>query len=245
MDKVILYFGYVMFFIILLYIAFYLLSYLFICLGESLKKAKHKNDINVDSNSNDDKIDNDIKLSKIRIMVVNAYEGLYRVLVFTTGRIPCNWLRKFIYKYVFKMNIDKNVVIHKGVEIRGGYKISIGKGTIIGDDCLLDGRGGLVIGENVNFSSRACIYTMQHDYQAHDFKGISGRVIIGDRAWISCNSTVLPGVTIANNCVVAAGAVVSKTLEKSGLYGGIPAKFLKDRTDKLDYEFKGYSCWFL
>lgn len=126
----------------------------------------------------------------------------------------------------------------------GGYKITIGNGTIIGDDCLLDGRGGLEIGENVNFSSRACIYTMQHDYQAHDFAGIRGKVTIGNRAWISCNTTVLPGVDISQNCVVAAGAVVSKNLDKSGLYGGIPAKFLKERTDNLDYVFKGGSCWF-
>ena len=67
---------------------------------------------------------------------------------------------------------------------------------------------------------------------------------IDDRAWISCNTTILPGVHIAKNCVVAAGAVVSKDLKESGLYGGIPAKFLKERTDNLDYEFKGGSCWF-
>lgn len=85
---------------------------------------------------------------------------------------------------------------------------------------------------------------MQHDYQAHDFAGIRGKVTIGNRAWISCNTTVLPGVDISQNCVVAAGAVVSKNLDKSGLYGGIPAKFLKERTDNLDYVFKGGSCWF-
>lgn len=127
----------------------------------------------------------------------------------------------------------------------GGYKITIKKGTIIGDDCLLDGRGTLFIGENVNFSSKASVYTMQHDYQSHDFAGASGKVTIGNRAWISSNTIVLPGVDIPNNTVIAAGCVVSKTLNKPGLYGGIPAKFLKERTNELDYEFDGGSCWFL
>jgi len=57
------------------------------------------------------------------------------------------------------MNIGKNVVIHKGLELRGGSRISIGDGSIIGDNVLLDGRGGLTIGNNVNFSSNASVYT--------------------------------------------------------------------------------------
>ena len=242
MDKVILYFGYVMFFVLCCYLLFIVLSYFFILLGESLKKMKYKKKGQNNNCNQENKSSKEI--SSFKVFIVNAYEGLYRVFVFKTGKIPLNWLRKLIYKHIFKMNIAKKVVLHKGLEIRGGYKITIGQGTIIGDDCLLDGRGGLEIGKNVNFSSRACIYTMQHDYQSHDFRGISGKVTIGDRAWISCNTTILPGVHIAKNCVVAAGAVVSKDLKESGLYGGIPAKFLKERTDNLDYEFKGGSCWF-
>lgn len=115
---------------------------------------------------------------------------------------------------------------------------------MIGDDCLLDGRGYLKMGDNVNFSSKACVYTMQHDYQSRDFVGISGKVTIGDRAWISCNTVILPGVNIGKNSVVAAGAVVTKDCKESGLYGGIPAKFLKERNNILDYEFKGGGCWF-
>lgn len=110
-----------MFFIVCLYILFIIFSYILISFGEGLKRKKHKNDdttadLNVENVS-------DVKLSKIRILIVNAYEGLYRVVCFRTSRIPLNWLRKYIYKHIFKINIGKNVVIHKGCEVRGGIKL--------------------------------------------------------------------------------------------------------------------------
>ena len=51
---------------------------------------------------------------------------------------------------------------------------------------------------------------------------------IGNDVWIGGNVTILPGVTIGNNVVVAAGAVVTKDLEDNALYGGVPARKIKD-----------------
>lgn len=55
-----------------------------------------------------------------------------------------------------------------------------------------------------------------------------GAVKIGNGVWIGANATILPGVEIADYCIVAAGAVVSNNLtEKGALYGGVPAKYIK------------------
>ena len=174
----------------------------------------------------------------------NAYEGYYRHIVFAVSRIPSHLIRNFYYKKVFKMQIGKNVVIHKGLEIRGGYKITIGDGTIIGDDCILDGRFGLVIGSNVNLSSRASIYTMHHDVDDSEFGGSGGKVFIGDRVWISSNTIVLPGVTIYEGAVLAAGAIATKDLEPFSIYAGVPAIKKRNRNKDLKYNFDGDTIWF-
>ena len=124
MDKVILYFGYVMFFLVCFYLIFILCSYLLISLGETLKKIKYNKNSLKDNNQT---INSNKNRNPIKSLIMNAYEGLYRLLVFKTGRLPLNWLRKRIYKHVFKMHIEKNVVIHKGLEIRGGIKYILAK----------------------------------------------------------------------------------------------------------------------
>lgn len=177
-------------------------------------------------------------------MLVNFYTGTYRYLMRKTGLIPVNWIRIFIYKTLFRMKIGKKVVIHYDLEIRDGFKISIGDGTIIGDHNLLDGRGGLTIGKNVNFSSYAQVYTAEHDANSRFFNGKSKSVTIGDRAWISDNCVVLPGADIGTGTVLAAGCIATKPCDSYSIYVGIPAVKKKERTKDLVYNFNGSSCWF-
>ncbi len=172
------------------------------------------------------------------------YDGLYKATSLTIGRIPSNSLRTFLYRSVFKMEIGKKVAIHKGAEIRAGFKIRIGRGTIVGDNCILDGRGELLIGENVNFSSFVSLYTAQHQVNSSEFEGEFAKISVGNRAWISANTIVLPGVTIGEGSVLAAGAVATKDLEPFGIYGGVPAKKIGERNRDLEYEFSGPSTWF-
>ena len=174
-----------------------------------------------------------------------VYGGVYKYYGQHVSRIPSNLLRCFLYKHIFKIRIGKRVVFHKGLEVRDGYKISIGDGTIIGDDCLLDGRGGLTIGRNVNLSSKVNIYTGQHDVRSCDFGGVFSPVNIGDRVWLSANTIILPGVAVGEGTVLAAGAVATKALEAHGIYGGIPAKRIGERREDINYSFNGKADWFL
>ncbi len=53
-------------------------------------------------------------------------------------------------------------------------------------------------------------------------------VIIGDNVWIGASVTIVPGVTIGDNAIIAAGAVVTKNVEPNTVVGGVPAKFIKN-----------------
>lgn len=66
--------------------------------------------------------------------------------------------------------------MHFRTEIRMPYKLKIGRGTIIGDNALLDARSGLYIGNNVNLSSNVSIYTLQHNYREKILNAILIRI---------------------------------------------------------------------
>lgn len=64
-------------------------------------------------------------------------------------------------------------------------------------------------------------------------------VKIHGRVWISCRTIILPGVTIGEGAVIAAGAVVTKDVELYSIYGGIPAVKIGERNRNLIYNFNG------
>ena len=144
------------------------------------------------------------------------------------------------------MTIGKKAVIYYGAEIRSPWMISIGEGSIIGDKAILDGRYGIVIGKNVNFSTGVWLWTLQHDVNSPDFSitGQGAPITIGDRAWLSCRTVVLPGVSIGEGAVIAAGSVVTKDAESFSIQGGIPNKKIGERNKNLIYQFDGSHCHF-
>lgn len=161
-------------------------------------------------------------------------------LLAEAGRlIPSHNVRRRLY-LASGMSLAPTASIHWRAEFYAPEHISIGDHTIIGDTAFLDGRSGLTIGRNVNLGSHVTIYTRQHDPDAPDFLEVGAPVIIHDRAWVSSHSLVLPGVTIGEGAVVAAGSVVTKDVAPFTIVGGVPAKYLRDRNRNLTYEL-GYA----
>lgn len=174
-------------------------------------------------------------------------DSILRVNLAITAYIPSHSIRKVLYRYIYKMDIEKTAVLYYGAEIRAPWNIHIGKGSIIGDKAILDGRYGIYIGENVNFSTGVWIWTLQHNVNDPNFsaEGEGKPVIIQDRAWISARTILLPGVTIGEGAVVAAGAVVTKSVFPFMIEGGIPASIIGERYKKLIYEFTGEHLHFM
>ena len=110
-------------------------------------------------------------------------------------------------------------------------KLLIGDGTHIGDNTIIDVCGDITIGKAVAIGPNCVIYTHDHDYKQHSkpaWKGgvITKQVKIEDGAWIGSSVTILPGVTIGERAVIAAGAVVTKNVNPKTVVGGVPAKVL-------------------
>ena len=161
--------------------------------------------------------------------------GLFFVLLKIVGFIPSQHFRKLVYRAA-GMRLGRKVVIYGCSEFRAPQRISIGKNTIIGDHAVLDGRGGITIGENVNFSTGVWVWTRQHLKNDIAFGIEDGPVIIEDYAWISCRSVLLPGVRIGKGAIVCAGAVVTKDVMPFDIVGGVPAKKIGERRQDLSYQ---------
>ena len=175
----------------------------------------------------------------------NIINGIEKFMIFKTSYIPSHFFRKLLYKYIFKIRMDKKVVIYSRCEFRSPGKISIGSGTVIGDKCLIDGRGGVIFGKSCNLSSEVRIWTGQHSVQSSSFDYERSPVIIGDRVWISSNVIILPGVTVGDGAVIAAGAVVTKDVEPYSIVAGVPAKKIGERNKDISYSFNGNHDWFI
>lgn len=164
------------------------------------------------------------------------------------GSFPSMHVRMFIYRYIYIIKLENNVVLYKNAEIRSPEGLCICEGTIIGDNVMLDARKGITIDKHVNISSNVSIWTLQHDYRDTNFcctPDHYGPVKIGKRAWIGPNVTILPNVEIGEGAVVAAGAVVTKDVPAYNLVGGVPAKPISKRPTNLQYEFDGRHRHFL
>ena len=188
------------------------------------------------------------KISAVPGLIIERMtkEGASRYIIINIGHIPSLTLRRTLYRMI-GAEVESQVVIHYKTEIRAPYRLSIGKGSIIGDNAILDARNNLRIGKHVNLSSNVSIYTEQHDYRDPMFLYDNKRnkaVEINDRAWIGSNVTILPGVKIGEGAVCCAGCVVTKDVAPYDVVAGIPAHKINTRPQSLQYEFDGSSGWF-
>lgn len=109
-----------------------------------------------------------------------------------------------------------------------GKNITIGKNVFINSGCHFQDQGGITIGEGSMIGHNVVLATINHDLEPkNDRKNHYAPIRIGNHVWIGSNAVVLPGVSIGDWAVVAAGAVVTKNVLPYTVVGGVPAKVIK------------------
>ncbi|MCC7299628.1 MAG: acyltransferase [Verrucomicrobia bacterium] len=171
--------------------------------------------------------------------MIRFLQGLNFLSLALLARFPSQQFRLLVLRTIFGARIGPSAVLYGRFEIRSPRNLKIGPKTVVGHRATLDARGGLTIGKNVNLSSEVMIWTAQHDYRDPMFGTVFKPVFVGDYAWLGPRCIILPGVSIGEGAVVAAGAVVSKDVEPYTVVGGIPAKKIADRSRNLKYDPAG------
>lgn len=124
--------------------------------------------------------------------------------------------------------IDESVAVFTPLHINYGKNTKIGKNVFINFDCVFLDLGGITIEDNVLIAPKVSLLSEGHPLSPNDRQSlVPSHVHIKENAWIGVGATILPGVTIGENSVVAAGAVVSKDVPANTVVGGVPAKTIK------------------
>lgn len=133
-----------------------------------------------------------------------------------------------------RTQIDNNVYLNHPQNIEIGDYVSIRS------DVQLYGLGGIKIGKGSILAHGVEILSANHNYNSKDLKSLpfderwdKRQVVVGKYVWIGANVMILPGVTIGEGAVIAAGSVVVKDVEDMAVVGGNPAKLIKYRDKEI------------
>lgn len=109
-----------------------------------------------------------------------------------------------------------------------GKNINIGEGVFINACCHFQDHGGVTIGDGCQIGHNVVFATLNHELEPERRKTTRpAPIVLGKNVWVGSNATILQGVTIGDNAVIAAGAVVTKDVAPNTVVGGVPAKLMK------------------
>lgn len=109
-----------------------------------------------------------------------------------------------------------------------GKNITVGKNVFINSGCHFQDQGGITIGDGTLIGHCVVLATLNHDFSPSKRSTLHpAPIVIGKNVWIGANATIVPGVTIGNGSIIAAGAVVTKDVPENVVVGGVPAKIIK------------------
>lgn len=124
--------------------------------------------------------------------------------------------------------IDASTAVFPPLYINYGKNTRIGKNVFINFGCTFLDLGGITIEDNVLLAPGVKLLSEGHPLSPGSRQSLIPKPIyIKKKVWIGANATILQGVTVGENSVVAAGAVVSKDVPANTVVGGIPAKIIK------------------
>ncbi|MBD0288627.1 MAG: sugar O-acetyltransferase, partial [Flavisolibacter sp.] len=123
---------------------------------------------------------------------------------------------------------DESTTVFAPFHTNFGRFTRIGKNVFINHACSFLDMGGITIEDHVLIGPKVNLITENHPLDPVDRRALICKpIVIKRNAWIGAAATVLPGVTIGENAVVAAGAVVTTDVSANTVVGGVPARFIK------------------
>lgn len=128
--------------------------------------------------------------------------------------------------------VDESVTVFPPLYSDFGKNITLGKRIFINSGCKFQDQGGVTIGDDCLIGHNTVLATLNHDVAPSRRADMHpAQIVIGRNVWIGSNVTVLPGVTIGDDAVVAAASVVTKDVPGKSIVVGSPARVVRSVTD--------------
>lgn len=138
-----------------------------------------------------------------------------------------------LFSQLINKDVDESFILIPPFYTAGGDEIRIGRNVFINQNCTFYDLGGLDIHDDVMVGPNVNIITSSHALAPSQRRNITiGKpIVIEKNVWIAAGATLIGGVTIGKNSVVAAGAVVTKDVPANSLVGGNPARIIRSISD--------------
>lgn len=145
------------------------------------------------------------------------------------ARAPFDEGNRELLARIFGKALDETSTVLPPFCIDCGKNVTIGKTVWVQQCCTFFDRGGITIGDNVFIAPKVNLITLNHVENPYQRSSTVAKPIkIRDRVWIGTAATVMPGVTVGENSIIAAGAVVTKDVPPNCVVAGVPAKIIKE-----------------
>ena len=124
--------------------------------------------------------------------------------------------------------VDDSFVLFPPFNTDCGKNLRLGKRVFFNSGCKFQDQGGITIGDDVLVGHNVTIATLNHSMDPDRRGDMEPRPVrIGNKVWIGSNATILPGVSVGEGAIIAAGAVVTKDVAPRSVVGGVPARLIK------------------
>ncbi len=161
-------------------------------------------------------------LFKVILKAIRTTAALNTLVTDDIGEI------RAVFSRLIGKNVDDSFFLIPPFYSDFGENIEIGRNVFVNHACTFMDRGGITLEDEVLIGPKVNLITTSHPIDPSQRRAtISKPILIKKRAWIGAGATILPGVTIGENSVVAAAAVVSKNVPDNVVVGGIPARVIK------------------
>lgn len=167
-----------------------------------------------------------------------AYYLVFQIVMW----LPAESVRKLWLRLNLK-RFGKGAYVMRKVEFISPQRISVGRHSVINKLSLIDGRGGVTIGDNVDIAREVIVWSCTHDPNDPEHSTFCKPVTIEDHVWIGARATVMPGVHIGRGAVIGTGSVVTKDVPAGSIVAGIPARKIGVRSNDLNYTLN-FHPWF-
>lgn len=135
---------------------------------------------------------------------------------------------QMLFSELIGKQVDEGFSLFPPIYSDFGKNITVGKRVFINAGCCFQDQGGIEIGDDCLIGHQVVFATLNHEQDPFRRGNMQPAPIrLGRRVWVGAHATILAGVSIGDNSIVAAGAVVTKDVPENVIVGGVPAKILK------------------
>lgn len=166
--------------------------------------------------------------SEAHLLMHKASEDARKITAEINGKFHTSAELRELFSALTGEKVDESFAMFPPFYTDFGKNIKVGKNVFINSCCCFQDQGGIEIGDNSLIGHQVVIATLNHDLDPSKRASmIASPVKIGNNVWIGAHATILSGVTIGDNAVIAAGAVVTRDVDANTVVAGVPAKKVK------------------